>query len=337
MSANTPPRARLLSLVEKFPSVRVAVVGDLIADVYLYGRPYRLSREAPVPVVQYEGEEMIPGGAANTVANAAVLGARCSALGILGADAPGEGVRRKLREAGADVSGIAEVPGAPSIVKTRILAGLQNTRKQQIARIDRDPPGTRGEAAAAALARSVAALDGKTQGLVVSDYGYDALVEPVVAAVRALAESVPVLVDSHRRLRDFGGAAIATPNEEELENATGIRCEDDESVLGAAEHLRREVGLRALLVTRGNRGMALVEEGRTPELIPIVGSGEVTDVTGAGDTVAAVLMLGVAAGGTFLESAHLANAAASVVVMKMGAATLTREELAAAVTRATRG
>ncbi|MCI0341039.1 MAG: PfkB family carbohydrate kinase [Planctomycetales bacterium] len=332
-----PPRSRLLALVEKFPSARVAVVGDLIADVYLYGRPYRLSREAPVPVVQYEGEQVIPGGAANTVANVAALGARCSALGILGADPPGEGVRRRLREMGADLSGIVEAAGGASIVKTRILAGLQNTRKQQIARIDRDPPRSRGEAAAATLASSVRALGGKSQGLVVSDYGYDALGEPVVAAVRELAESVPVLVDSHRRMREFGGAAIATPNEEELENATGIRCEDDDSVLGAGEHLRREVGLRALLVTRGNRGMALLEEGRPPALIPIVGSGEVADVTGAGDTVAAVLILGLASGGTFLEAAHLANAAASLVVMKMGAATLTREELSAAVTRATKG
>lgn len=331
MSA-APTRARLRALLDRFGDARVAVVGDMLADVYVYGRPYRLSREAPVIVVKHEGEEVIPGGAANTAKNLAALGARAFPVGLLGDDEAGAQVRARLSAAGMDAAGLVTAAGTTTVSKTRIMAGGHSVSKQQVIRIDREGQGPVPPAAVGALRAAVTALRGRVDGVIVSDYDYSVCSPPIVEAVCGLAAHVPVLVDSHTRLREFRGAAVATPNEEEMAAASGVDVDDEAALAAAGRTLRGEVGLSALLITRGNRGMLLVDDtGAWP--MPIVGSADVTDVTGAGDTVAATAMLGRVAGGTFLEAAWLANHAAGVVVMKLGAATLSRDELRAAIER----
>ena len=329
----TPRPERLRELVARFSRARVAVVGDLLADVYVYGRPYRLSREAPVIVVRHEREEVIPGGAANTAKNLAALGATTHPVGLLGDDPAGADVRRLLAAAGGDVRGCVTAPGSTTVTKTRIMAGGVNVRKQQVIRIDRETPRTLDAATRGALRAAVEGLRGQVDGVIVSDYGYDTCTPEVVAAVRGLAPALPVLVDSRHRLREFAGATLATPNEEEFESAAGGPPPDDRALVAAGERLRQELGMKALCVTRGNKGMLLFEPGAAPLAIPVSGGTDVIDVTGAGDTVAAVTMLGLVAGGTFAEAAHLANAAAGVVVMKLGAATLAPDELTAAIGR----
>jgi len=222
--------------------------------------------------------------------------------------------------------------GNATVSKTRVLAGGHSVSKQQIVRIDRDDSQALPADAAAKLAEAVRGLAGTVDGVIVSDYGYNVCTDDVVAAVREVAKSTPVLVDSHHRLPDFAGATIATPNEEEMEFASGVDVDDEPALRTAGAKLRGDVDLDALLITRGNRGMMLVEADAV-ETIPIVGPSDVADVTGAGDTVAAVTMLTHAAGGSFLEAAWLANHAAGVVVMKIGAATLTPDELREALTR----
>lgn len=231
-----------------------------------------------------------------------------------------------------DTHGLVIAKGNTTVSKTRVLAGGHSVSKQQIVRIDRDGTIELPDSAAAQLAEAVRGLAGTVDGVIVSDYGYNVCTDEVVAALREVAQSTPVLVDSHHRLPDFAGATIATPNEEEMEYASGVDVDDEAALAEAGATLRAEVDLNALLITRGNRGMMLVEPEAT-HTIPIVGPSDVADVTGAGDTVAAVTMLGRAAGGSFLEAAWLANHAAGVVVMKIGAATLTPDELRAALTR----
>lgn len=330
--SDRPTRARVRALIDRFAGARVAVVGDMLADVYVYGRPYRLSREAPVIVVKHEGEEVIPGGAANTAKNLAALGARVCPIGLLGDDAAGAQVRERLAAAGMDAAGLVTAAGTTTVSKTRIMAGGQSVSKQQVIRIDREGGAPPPPSAVGAVRAAVAGLRGRVDGVIVSDYDYAVCAPPVIEAVCALAAHVPVLVDSHTRLRAFRGAAVATPNEEEMAAVAGVDVNDEAALAAAGRALRAEVALQALLITRGNRGMMLVDDtGAWP--MPIVGSADVTDVTGAGDTVAATAMLARVAGGTFLESAWLANHAAGVVVMKLGAATLSPDELRAAVER----
>ncbi|MHC5020226.1 MAG: bifunctional heptose 7-phosphate kinase/heptose 1-phosphate adenyltransferase, partial [Planctomycetota bacterium] len=279
-----PTRSRMHELIAAFRGKRVAVVGDMLADVYIYGRPYRLSREAPVVVMKHEGEEVIPGGAANTANNLAALGAVAVPVGVLGDDPPGLAVVEALGRAGMDTHGLITAAGNATVSKTRVLAGGHSVSKQQIVRIDRDGTLELPDDAAAQLAEAVRGLAGTVDGVIVSDYGYNVCTDAVVAAVREVAASTPVLVDSHHRLPDFAGAAIATPNEEEMEFASGVDVDDEAALREAGRALRAGTDLDALLITRGNRGMMLVEESAV-ETIPIVGPSDVADVTGAGDTV----------------------------------------------------
>jgi rfaE bifunctional protein kinase chain/domain len=325
-----PSKKRLAALVDSFASARIAVVGDMLADIYIYGRPYRLSREAPVVVVKHEHEEVIPGGAANTANNLAALGAQVVPVGVLGDDEAGTAVQAQLAAANMDTSGLITSAGTATVSKTRIMAGGQSVSKQQVIRIDREGNGGIEPAALGALRAAVEGLRGRVDGVIVSDYDYAVCSPPVIAAIRALADDLPVLVDSHTRIREFGGATLATPNEGEMADAAGVDVNDEDALREAGRALREEVGLAALLITRGNRGMLLIEPDAT-HIIPIVGTADVADVTGAGDTVAAATMLGRVAGGSFLEAAWLANHAAGVVVMHMGAATLSADELRATI------
>ena len=325
-------RARLLELLDRFPRTRVVLWGDLVLDRFVLGTPKRISREAPVIILRYEGQRDIPGGAANALANLAALDVDVRAVGAVGDDEPGRALLEALARQGVDTSGVLPVPGFRTPMKVRLLGGGACSLKHQMARYDVEDelPGEPdlhrrlGDLLEAALEGAAAAA--------VSDYGYGAVAPAVLERVcTGPARPAWITLDSRYRLGSLGCVDGATPNLEELEAWAGERLPTDGAVAEGAENLRRSLGARFVLATRGNRGMTLVREGSPPVHIPVWGSDEVADVTGAGDTVLAVLTAALAAGATPLEAARLANYGGGIVVMKLGTATATRGELREAV------
>lgn len=328
-----PAPRRLLDLIAAFRGCRVVVLGDLIADEFVYGRVARVSREAPVLIVEYDATEVRPGGAGNAASNVAALGGAAELVALAGRDEAGRRVVAALPR-GVGRRGLVRPAGYRTPVKTRILAGGIHSAKQQVVRIDRLAAGAAVDRHRAALARAAArALDG-AGALLVSDYG-SGLVDPrmVAALARPLrARGVPVFVDSRYRLLEYARLTACTPNEAEVEHLLGVAIDDRPRVLErAGRTLLARTKMQAVIVTRGSRGMALFEPGRPTVHLPIYGSDEVADVTGAGDTVVATIALAIAAGGSFEEAARLANYAGGLVVMKRGTATVSAAELRRAV------
>jgi rfaE bifunctional protein kinase chain/domain len=330
-------KERFLGLIDGFSSRRVLVVGDIIADEFIYGEVARVSREAPVLILKYDATEMVAGGAGNAANNVAALGGRARLMGVVGADPEARRLLASFHR-GVDRSFIVRAREYRTTVKTRILAGGVHSAKQQIVRIDRAAVSPMTEAASRAYTGKIkAALEG-CDAVVLSDYG-SGLVTPALAervrrivGRRSRRRPVPVLVDSRYRLLDYRGFTICTPNESEIEQVVGIRVSDNAEVLEQAGRiLLRRTRMGAVLVTRGGRGMALFEARRPTVHIPIFGSDEVTDVTGAGDTVIATVGLALASGASFYEAARLANYAGGLVVMKRGTATVSSREMADAV------
>jgi rfaE bifunctional protein kinase chain/domain len=321
-------RRRFRRLISSFAKQRVVVVGDLIADEFIYGRVERVSREAPVLILRYDATEIVPGGAGNAASNAAALGARVDVIGVVGRDQPGRRMLEAL-PARARTEHVLRSDAYVTPIKTRILAGGVHSAKQQVVRIDRigTAPGPRlAEEAEARLMASVRSAE----AVIVSDYGHGLITPGLWRRIQSrLGRKPPImLVDSRYALAQFSGMTACTPNESEVEAMLGVRIGDDRAVLQrAGRELLRRLGAAAVLVTRGSRGMALFERDKPTELIPIVGSDQVTDVTGAGDTVIATFGLALAAGATFSEAAHLANFAGGVVVMKRGTSVVTAKEL----------
>jgi D-glycero-beta-D-manno-heptose-7-phosphate kinase len=330
-------RERLLSLIDGFSSRRVLVVGDLIADEFIYGEVARVSREAPVLILKYDTTEIVAGGAGNAANNVAALGGRAVLAGIAGVDPQG---RRLLTgfARGVDRQLVVRAKQYLTPVKTRILAGGAHSAKQQVVRIDRETSWPVAEAVSRAFASKLTRSLAECDAVLLSDYG-SGLVTPALAASigarlakRTRRRPVPILVDSRYRLLEYRGLTTCTPNESEVEQVLRIRIDDDLEVLErAGRTLLRRTGMQALLITRGSRGMALFQPRQATIHIPIYGSDEVTDVTGAGDTVNATFGLALAAGASFYEAARLANYAGGLVVMKRGTATVSGRELADAV------
>lgn len=327
------PAAGYRRLIERFPRLRVVVAGDLVADEFIYGQVDRVSREAPVLILEYHSTEIVPGGAGNAASNAAALGAKVSIIGVVGRDGAGGRLWTALPR-DADCRGVMRVSSYVTPVKTRILAGGVHSAKQQVVRIDR-PAGRIGAVIAARVEAALTAAIRRADAIIVSDYGAG-LITPARwsrALTAARVKKPPiVLVDSRYALAHFAGFTACTPNEAEVEALFGVRINDDRQVLErAGRALLEKLACRAVLVTRGSRGMALFEPGRPTDHIPIVGSDEVADVTGAGDTVIATFTLALAAGASFSVAARLANHAGGLVVMKRGTATVSAAELVTAI------
>jgi rfaE bifunctional protein kinase chain/domain len=322
----TPPPFR--ALLQAFPKRRVLVIGDLVADHYLYGQTDRISREAPVLVVKYESSEVKPGGAANAAANVRSLGGQVTAVGAVGRDEMGRELRRLLRAAGVRVA-TPSTDGIETETKTRILAGGLNTTRQQVLRLDRGSHGVLPPRARLELSRLVRAAARDADAVLVSDYGAGVLSDEVRSALRVVVrEGLPVCVDSRFGLDAFQGFPVLKPNEPELEALIGRPLRTDEDVLAAGREAIRRLRCRALVLTRGRSGMAVFDGQGNAELLPAHGPQEAVDVTGAGDTVMAALTLSLAAGGTVLDAARAANVAGALVVQKPGTATVSRAELA---------
>lgn len=328
-----PESERLLQLIRAFRGRRVLVLADLVADEFITGRVERVSREAPVLILKYDRTDVRLGGGANAAHNIRTLGGAPIPLGVLGRDGHGERLRALLRGRRIDSRRVFTERRYATPVKTRILGGGVHQAKQQIVRIDK---ATRLESAAARrrVARALRGFRGRLDAVLVSDYGFGLLTPELVRAAIAAARrrGVPVAVDSRFGLLGFRGMTAVTPNEPEVEAALGVTIGHDKRRLEqAGKQLLRRLKTEAVLITRGGDGMALFERGRPPLHIPIFGSDQVADVTGAGDTVIAAFTLALAAGATPAQAGRLANYAGGIVVMKQGTATVSAGELAQAV------
>jgi D-glycero-beta-D-manno-heptose-7-phosphate kinase len=318
-----------LASIEKFASRTIVVIGDLITDEYLFGKPVRISREAPVLILSFSEREVLLGGAANAAHNVHALGARVVPIGVIGRDAAGEELTTLFRGAGISTDGIVTENGRTTPVKTRIMAGGYQATRQRLFRLGREPAGDPQPVTEDALLARLAALTARVDAIVISDYGYGTVTPRLFDEIKAIARRTGAIVsvDSRYQLPRFTGVTAATPNEAELEHLTGVVVDDELTVEKAGRQLLERLDARIVLVTRGSRGMALFERDGASSFIPIHGTDEIADVTGAGDTVISTFSLVLASGGTPLEAASLANVAGGVVVMKRGTATVSPTEL----------
>ena len=334
MKINATDRSGLLLLTEQFPKQHIVVLGDLVADEFIYGEIARVSREAPVLILKERERHVVPGGGANAANNLADLGARVTPVGGVGDDSAGDALIRYFRQKDVSTRHVVRIRGYMTPTKSRILGGLSHGQRQQIVRVDREPAQALDRKTRRSFSASVAALLAKASALLVSDYGFGSTDahEAEFLRQRAGRRSMPFTVDSRYDLMKYSRVTAATPNEPELEAAFGKRIGNNVELLHqlGQKTLRRQ-WLQALLVTRGRDGMVLFQPRRKPQQIPIFGSDQVTDVTGAGDTVIAAFTLALAAGANFLQAAQLANYAGGLVVMKRGTATVTRRELEEAI------
>ena len=316
----TGARDRMERIVRGFRNRRVLVLGDLMLDIYIWGSVSRISPEAPVPVVEVGHDTKCLGGAGNVSRSLESLGAAPVTAGVVGRDPEGRWIKRHL----ADGRGVFTDPNRPTTVKTRVIAG-----HQQVVRFDKE----RRRAVSDALRNRLAGFLRKEacRGLILSDYGKGLLTPELLADVlpAAAAARTMVFVDpKNAQIRLFSPVTLLTPNHLEAERIVGHECRTDAQVERAGGEILELVGCRYLILKRGEQGMSVFERGRPPVHIPTVAR-EVFDVTGAGDTVVATAALALLAGATILEAAVLANAAAGIVVGKIGTAAVTPEELLA--------
>lgn len=329
----TAEQERLASIVEHFSRRRVMVVGDVVADQFLYGEISRVSREAPVLILRHERTETVPGGAANCAVNLASLGARVVLVGVVGDDEPGRSLLDKLDKARVNCAGVQTVPGNRTTTKVRILAGQAHSTRQQVIRVDYEGRPLADSDVREQLRTSLREEAADVDAVIISDYNYGVADETMREAVREVARvrPIPVLVDSRFRLSSFPNFTSATPNEDEVEQLLDRKLTSTGALKEAGAALRERLGLKALLVTRGGRGMVLFEERSEPLRMEAIGASEPVDGTGAGDTVIATYALAIASGATFADAAQLANHAGGVVVMKRGTASASRDELLSSV------
>ncbi|HVG34152.1 MAG TPA: bifunctional ADP-heptose synthase [Pyrinomonadaceae bacterium] len=330
---------RLRAIINRFQERRIVVVGDAVADRFLYGEISRVSREAPVLILRHERTETIPGGAANCAANLAALGARVALIAVVGEDEAGRALLSKLDACGVETKSVRQSSAVQTTTKVRILAGQLHSPRQQVIRVDYEGEPLSDESLRSDLRSCLMSEAAKADAVIISDYNYGVADALMAGAVRAssAARNLPVLVDSRFRLSEFKGFTSGTPNEDEVEQLLGISHTELPGLEAAGEQLRAQLGYRSLLITRGSHGMVLLEEGAEALHIEAVGALEAVDGTGAGDTVIAAYTLALASGATFADAAQLANHAGGLVVMKRGTASVNQQELLSSVLQTGKG
>ena len=317
----------LENTINKFKHRKILVVGDIVADQFLYGAISRVSREAPVFILRHEQTETVPGGAANAALNVAALGANCTLLGVVGSDENGRKIVENLLAKGVETKFLIHSETWTTTTKIRIFAGQPHAPRQQVIRIDYENE-TVPEIETETI-RNLKLAAENAHAVIVSDYNYGAASKAIITELMNITgeKDVPVFVDSRFRLADFSGATAATPNEDEVEDIWQKRFKTVAELETASEELRARLGLQALLVTRGKNGMILLEKEKSPQHFAAVGSEDAVDVTGAGDTVMATFALARTSSASFAEAAAMANHAGGLAVMKRGTATVTEKEL----------
>jgi len=314
----------LSALLPLFSSRRLLVIGDLMLDEWIWGRVSRISPEAPIPVVDVESISRTPGGACNVAANIMSLGSQSTLLGVIGEDTAGEHLREDLEKLNIDTSDVIVDPQRPTTLKTRIVA-----HGQQVVRADRESRASISADVAKCLCASIKSRIAGVDAVLMSDYGKGVLTPAVTQhTIREAAEhGKPVIIDPKGSVyAKYRGATVLTPNKQEAAQALSMDITDGESLTRAGQTLLRELSCRAALVTRGEEGMSLFQNGGQESYFP-AHARQIYDVTGAGDTVVATFALALAAGADYVESAILANHAAGVVVAKVGTATVSLDEL----------
>ncbi|MFH0778367.1 MAG: bifunctional ADP-heptose synthase [Candidatus Eisenbacteria bacterium] len=329
MERAAPKRGDLKRILKAFCGRRILVTGDLMLDEYLYGSTQRISREAPVLILAYDGSMIMPGGAGNACANINSLGAVAVPVSVIGKDEAGSKLKTLLRSAGVPTDDVVSVERFETIQKTRVLAGGFHCAKQQVIRIDRGKAVSMGGRIEGLLVERALSLLPSCDAVLFSDYGYGAVSERLrgEVTVEARRRRIPVCVDSRYELLKFRGASVATPNEVEAGLASGVVVRDTMSLLEAGRRLMKKMALSSLVITQGSSGMTVFDSKRAPVKMPIFGSDEIADVTGAGDTVAAAIILSLSAGAGIVEASCIATYASSVVVMKRGTAVATQAEV----------
>jgi rfaE bifunctional protein kinase chain/domain len=311
-----------------FTKARILVVGDIMMDRFIWGRVSRISPEAPVPVVLVEKETFLLGGAANVVNNVHSLGGRVTLCGVVGDDEMGQRILNELNVKGVDIRGVIFEPGRQTTAKTRIIA-----HQQQVVRIDRETTDPLKSSTLRDLARFIDQNMKEFDGIILSDYGKGLLTKELIKGLIHGAGETKKFVMVDPKLKNFffyRGATVITPNTGEASAAAGVPVTDLPSLIRVGKALLKRLRCKALVITRGEEGMALFEPNQEPYLVPTVAK-EVYDVTGAGDTVIGTMALAMAAEFGVREAARLANYAAGIVVGKVGTATVTQEELAGAI------
>jgi rfaE bifunctional protein kinase chain/domain len=335
MNKHVKDTERWKKIVQSFSDVSITVLADLVADEFVFGEIARVSREAPVLILKHRERTVVPGGGGNAVMNLASLGVNVLPVGVVGDDEAGTLLLDQLHEKKVSTSGIERVKNHTTPTKTRILAGMSHTSRQQVVRVDREPEPL-GDLHPILLNLVNAAREYATasDAFVISDYGYGAATPRLLNFIKSnhCLANQPVTLDSRYRMLEYESVTAATPNEPEVEEALGIRIgRDDKKLFAAGEQLMKEMALESLVITRGRDGMVAFEKGSPPFAVPIAGSDQVVDVTGAGDTVIATFAAALAAGADTADATRLANFAGGVVVMKRGTATVSRKELLAAI------
>ncbi|HUP59224.1 MAG TPA: PfkB family carbohydrate kinase [Thermoanaerobaculia bacterium] len=329
-------RARLLQLTEAMKGKLIVVYGDIVADRFIYGTPKRISREAPVLILRQYRDDVLLGGAGNAIHNIHALGGLPVPISVLGTDAAGDALVAALTENGIDCGGILRTDRYATPTKVRILGGFPHASRQQIVRYDIEDSFTMTGDESARFDELLREQISVCHAALISDYGYGVASTALAATLTQFAHGKPVTLDSRYDLLGFPGVAAATPNEEEAAAAAGTSLfngDDEDRLYDVSQTLQESLDCDAILITRGSRGMALFEREGAPLFIPVYGTDQVADVTGAGDTVIATFTLALAAGASYSESAMLANYAGGIVVMKMGTATVSNDELRHAIER----
>jgi len=329
-------RSRLLQLTEAMKGKLIVVYGDIVADRFIYGTPKRISREAPVLILRQHREDVLLGGAGNAINNIHTLGGLPMPVSVLGNDAVGHALIDQLTGNGIDCSAILRTDRYRTATKTRILGGMPHASRQQIVRYDLEDEFSMSDEETMQFAELLREQMAVGQAALISDYGYGVANATLAATLTQFAHGKPVTLDSRYNLLNYPGVTAATPNEEEAAAAAGTSLfngEEEDRLYDVAETLQESLDCEAILITRGSRGMALFEREGPPLFLPVYGTDQVADVTGAGDTVIATFTLALAAGASYAEASKLANYAGGIVVMKMGTATVSNDELAHAIER----
>lgn len=326
-------KSDLIGVIRQMQNKRILVIGDMVADVYLNGKISRISREAPVLVLEQAEEKIVAGGAANVAHNAATLGGRVYAVGLLGGDGAGSGLEAILAGRGADTSGLFVDERRPTITKTRIIAGGAATVSQQIVRIDKEDKSPVSASLEAKVMKRLETLLPEIDGVVLSDYGGALLTESVVKMLlyHCRRQNIPSIVDSRYRIKDFTGVDYIKQNDAEVAAIVGFELENEELLLKAGAMLLKQMRAKGILITRGSRGMTLFEANGAVHDIPVSNCSEVFDVSGAGDTCVAAMILALSAGVEPVLAAELSNFASGIAVRKLGTATVTSGELEEAI------
>lgn len=330
-------RQRLLQLTEAMKGKLILVYGDLVADRFIYGTPKRISREAPVLILRQAGNDILLGGGGNAINNILSLGGLPIPVSVVGNDREGNVLLEKMSAQGIDCGAVLRLDRYRTPTKTRVVAGLPHAPRQQIVRYDDEDRLELTEQEGERFSWILRDQMGICDAALISDYGYG-VVTPILAGnLTGFSRGKPVTLDSRFDLMKYPDITAATPNEEEASTALGISLfgeEGEQNLQFVGDSILQGLDCEAVLITRGSRGMALFEKASPAAvLIPVHGTDQIADVTGAGDTVIATFTLALAAGASYAEAARLANYAGGVVVMKMGTATVSGDELRRAIDR----